>query len=354
VIVFGKLIPLNDLIRKDPAGMMGEWVARRFKGKLPFLIKVLAAERPLSIQAHPDLDQARNGFQREEAAGIPRTADLRNYRDPNHKPELICALTTFDALQGFRPLAEIMGLLDYLDLTRFMVQPETNAKARNPSLYSLFHTLFHLSRKKRDILLKELVQRTGTISPRSEVEKSAFFWITKLSRYYPGDIGIIAPLLLNAVRLQPGEALYTEAGVLHAYLAGAGVEVMASSDNVLRGGLTTKHVDPAELLKNLNFASQPVRIFREENPGAVEFIYQSPAAEFQLSRIILKQNGSYSPGRRTGPEIILCTEGSAEVLAKPASSLKLTCGDSIFIPFAVGDYLFRGEATFYRATVSCG
>lgn len=354
VIESGRSIPLSALIREDPAGMLGERVAGRFDGRLPFLLKVLAAVQPLSIQAHPDPALARNGFKREDAAGIPRDAASRNYRDPNHKPELICALTPFDAMSGFRPLPEIAGLLTYLDLTPFIPAAAWPTGPAEYSLRSFFEALINLSREEQVDLLDALIHRVSQASPRSDDEALAFSWVIKLSGHYPGDIGVIAPLLLNTVRLQPGEAFYTGAGVLHAYLAGAGVEIMANSDNVLRGGLTAKHVDPPELLKILTFTATPVRVLRGETTGGIEFIYQTPAVEFQLSRIILKGTGPYAPDRRTGPEIILCTGGSADAFRGTGQNLKLHSGDSIFIPFAAGDYLIRGEATFYRSTVAGG
>ncbi|MDP8214341.1 MAG: mannose-6-phosphate isomerase, class I [Candidatus Euphemobacter frigidus] len=347
-----RVISLRELILEDPVEMLGEQAAERFSDTLPFLLKVLSAARPLSIQAHPDIEQAREGFERENAAGIPLDALNRNYKDPNHKPELICALTPFELMSGFRDPREIAGLLTYLDLGAALPGAEILlADPTDPSLRALFEALLSISGEKRDRLLAVLLRHVAAAPPRSEKEKRAFSWVDRLSHFYPGDIGILAPILLNTFRLQPGEALYNRAGVLHAYLEGSGIEIMANSDNVLRGGLTTKYINPAELLKILSGLAGPADIVQAETTDRIEFIYRAPAREFELSRIRIVSPASFTPGRRNGPEILLCVEGSTTVIRGNNPDLQLQKGGSIFIPFGVGSYTIRGEGVLYRAAI---
>ncbi len=348
----GDSVPLDKLIRRDPAGMLGERAATKFQGRLPFLLKVLAADSPLSIQAHPDREQARAGFLKEHRAGIPVNGPQRNYQDSNHKPELLCALTPFDALCGFRPLPEIADLLSFLHLADAI--PEAETFRRSPTeegLRSLFKTLFSLRGRKKEHLLETLVERAATNPPRSEDETLTLRWIARLAGRYPGDIGICAPVLLNTIRLHPGKALYLNAGVLHSYLEGAGIEIMANSDNVLRGGLTAKHVDRTELLKILSFSGKPVSVLHGQSADGIEFVYRTPAEEFRLSRMSLSVGFPFRAAHRNGPEIILCGGGSCRITGDAGEKLKVEKGESVFIPFNAGGYRIEGESTLYRASL---
>jgi len=342
-------LPLSELIRQNPEGMLGN----RGTGRLPFLLKVLAAAYPLSIQAHPNIAQAREGYARENAAGILPDALTRNYKDRNHKPELICALTPFDALSGFRDLNEIAELLSYLKIDRevpgsseFLSNPDAN------TFQLFFRELLNLSEKHKSEFLTHLARVINQAVRRSKEDELTFDWTIRLLNFYPDDIGAFAPILLNTVRLQPGEALYMNAGILHAYLNGAGIEIMANSDNVLRGGLTSKYVDIPELLKALSFTGSPTRIIRPETTDRIEFIYPTPAREFQLSRIDLQDSVLFQSGDRTGAEIILSLGGIARVARKEEDqTLAIKKGQSIFIPFSAGDYTIRGNAILYRAAI---
>ncbi|RMH76263.1 MAG: mannose-6-phosphate isomerase, class I, partial [Actinomyces sp.] len=239
--------PLDRLVAADPQGQLGPVVAERF-GTLPFLLKVLAAARPLSLQAHPTLDQARRGFAREEAAGIPVDAPHRSYRDRSHKPELICALTTFDALCGFRHPVRTLALLD--ELATGALDPVRAALADSPDAVGLSRVLRHLLEldAAEAATLVESVVAACAAADGSEFARERRTAL-RLAELYPGDAGVVTSLLLNRVTLRPGQALFLGAGNLHAYLGGVGVEIMANSDNVLRGGLTTKHVDVPALLE---------------------------------------------------------------------------------------------------------
>ena len=224
------------------------------RANLPYLLKVLAADEPLSLQAHPSAAQAAEGFARENAAGIPVDAPTRNYRDASHKPELICALTEFHALVGFREIAQTLALLRALDVAE--LAPHVALLAAQPDaagLRALFTTWITLPQSVLDRAVPALQTACVRLAQQGREFAREARMALELSERYPGDAGVLAALLLNLVVLAPGEALYLPAGNLHAYLSGAGVELMANSDNVLRGGLTSKHVDVAELLRVLDF-----------------------------------------------------------------------------------------------------
>ncbi len=347
-----KTISLADLIRQNPARILGSEVAFNFNNKLPFLFKVLAAGQPLSIQAHPNLKKAKEGFDRENKAGIPLSAPTRNFKDDNHKPELICALTSFDAMCGFRDVNDIVEILHYLDLIKIL--PGAIELQKNPSENSLknfFSNLINSTSKEKTEFVNSLVRETSNKTPRTENEKLVFEWILKLSKKYPGDIGIFSPILLNVIRLQPGEALYLDAGILHAYLNGAGIEIMANSDNVLRGGLTPKHVDVPELLKTLTFKNGKVNIIRPEQKGESEFVYQTPVREFELSFLKISEKKHFKIMETKCSQIMLCTKGNSEIFWNSNKNLKVKKGESIFISAGTKDLKIKGNSEFYRARV---
>ncbi|MEE2046703.1 mannose-6-phosphate isomerase, class I, partial [Nocardiopsis tropica] len=256
--------PLPRLIADDPRRVLGHGTAERFGARLPFLLKFLAAEAPLSLQVHPDATRARAGFDAEERAGIPLDAPHRNYRDPHHKPELLLALEPFEALCGFREPAatgaELRGLTCELAvlLRADLAVPDTHAALR-----AALTRLLTLPDGSRERLLDEFVAEWSASGPRGAHGDI----VADLAVRYPGDPGAVASLLLNRVTLGPGQALFLPAGNLHAYLQGTAVEVMASSDNVLRAGLTAKHVDAPELLDVVDFSVLPIPYAR---PGLLE------------------------------------------------------------------------------------
>lgn len=310
---------LVDIIGDDLDGELGARARAQFGDRLPFLLKLLAADEPLSLQAHPSLDQAREGFARENAAGIPLGADHRNYKDDNHKPELIVALTEFEAMAGFRPLAETVALLHSLDcpaLERYLSMLSDGTDEEN-DLRALFTTWITIPAAARTELIGEIVAAARQALDRGALPAQhidALRNIIDLHERYPFDVGILGALLLNKFTLQPGEALYLDAGQLHAYVRGLGVEIMANSDNVLRGGLTPKHVDVPELVHVLTFNAvaspqvQPV----EDNGWQ---LYPTPIAEFSLRTAWLAEPKTVSSD---GPAIVLCTAG--EVTAQGADN----------------------------------
>jgi mannose-6-phosphate isomerase len=327
-------IALDALIARQPRDILGAQTLQRHGARLPFLFKVLAAERPLSIQAHPDRDQARAGFERENAAGIALDAAHRNYRDANHKPELIVALTPFVALKGFRSpeaIAEELRALDLRALDPLVV-------ALQDGLRSFFETL--MTRAEADTVDAVL----GALASRED-ERAR--WVRQLAAQHPHDRGALAPLFLELVELSPGQALFLPARQLHAYLRGAGLELMASSDNVLRGGLTSKHVDVPELLATLRFEPSPPQVIEPRPTDVSITTYPTPAEEFALARIEIE--GALELGARVTPAIVLCTEG--RITATGHSSQALAQGDSVLLPAGTPALALEGTGVFWLAEV---
>jgi len=352
VVRDGRRVPLAEVVARAPQAELGAASLAAHGPQLPFLLKVLAAEEPLSLQAHPDPRQAREGFEREEAGGLPRNAPDRNYRDPWPKPELLCALEPFDALCGFRPAAESRALLEALG-ARALEPVRERLAGRSPpdALRDAFTWLATLPAPARRPLVEDVVAAAARAGARSGPFADAFALVPKLAALYPADSGVATALLLRLVHLAPGEALYLPAGNMHAYLHGVGVEIMASSDNVLRGGLTAKHVDVPELLRVLRFAEDELPLVRPRPGWPGEEVYATEASHFELSRIELA--GAPFRGSVAGPEILLCTSG--EVTASDAGERHaLRKGQSLFVPARTGGYELGGAGVVFRAAVPRG
>jgi mannose-6-phosphate isomerase len=328
----GGRVSLFDAVRTDPEALLGPDRAAKWSGSLPYLLKVLAADEPLSLQAHPSAAQAAEGFARENAAGIPVDAPTRNYRDGSHKPELICALTEFHALVGFRAVPQTLALLRALDVAelaphRALLEAQPDADG----LRALFTTWITLPQSVLDRVLPALQEACVRLAQSGGGFGREARMALELSERYPGDAGVLAALLLNLAVLQPGEALYLPAGNLHAYLSGAGIELMANSDNVLRGGLTSKHVDVAELLRVLDFSPVSPPVLRGvEADGWIR--YDTDAAEFLLRRLDAEGGAAADvvPVPDAGPRILLCTGGSAEVRG-PGEDRVLERGQALWL-----------------------
>ena len=344
---------LLEAIRADPAGMLGSDAIARFGTRLPFLLKVLAVESPLSLQAHPSIEQAARGFAREEGAGVPLDAPERTYKDDNHKPELLCALTPFEALSGFRPAAEAAELFESLGVSSLDLAGELRSGAPD-ALKRAFSLLMTLPADPRARVIADVIERCERASRASPGRfAGSIGWVLKLAAQYPGDVGVVASLLLNHLSLAPLEAVYLDAGRLHAYLCGTGVEIMANSDNVLRGGLTPKHVDVPELTSVLLFDSPVIGASSTHALPSGEVCYETPAPEFQLSRVELGPDVRFRSEPR-GPEILLCVEGQAalELLAPaPAAPRPLRRGQACFLSASSPGYELRGSGRVFRATV---
>lgn len=291
-------LSLDQAILRWPVEMMGAGAAP----ELPFLFKVLAVATPLSVQTHPNAQQAQRGFAREQSAGLPRDAPTRNYPDPRAKPELVVALGPFRALCGWRPWEESRALLAAVGLT------PADRREATALLMSGSPEALSALKKSRDPLVAELLQ------------------------HHPGDTGALFPLLLRTVHLEPGQGLYLPAGNLHCYLEGIALELMGNSDNVLRGGLTPKHKDPAELLEVLDVEAPPPLVLDPDEQGG----WPSPGAPFRL-------RGAYSPVR--GPAIVLCTGGSLYL-----GDMRLLSGDSVFVPASARPQPLGGAGAGFVAT----
>ncbi|MBN1833963.1 MAG: mannose-6-phosphate isomerase, class I [Deltaproteobacteria bacterium] len=345
----GGWVPLPKLIRKDPEGILGRSTAKKFSNSLPFLFKVLAVEKPLSIQAHPNRDQARRGFSRENSQGIPLDAPHRNYKDVNHKPEIICALTPFWALTGFREMEKIVALAHRLEASRFRDRVmDSRGQTNHESLRRLFTGLLKMDRDDQHRMVAEVVK---SCEEHAGADK-AFDWTVKLNRVYPGDASVLSPLIMEIVRLEPGEALYISSGRIHSYLEGAGIELMANSDNVLRGGLTPKNIDLPELLEILDFSANQRCLFYPERGMNNEKLYRSPAEEFMLSAIFLDEGAVFVSPNERSVEIMICTEGEARITdLDQREGLSLNKGTSIMIPASTGPYKIKGKCALYKASV---
>lgn len=340
-------ISLSEFIKQDPSAVLGNDIASLY-GDLPFLFKVLAAGSPLSIQVHPDKDQAEKGFARENRMSIPPDAYNRNYKDDNHKPEIICAITPFWAMRGFRTINNILRNFLQADLPSFRGEIEQFSK--NPDsegLERFFSKIMSLEGEKKSSFIKELTEKAKTI------HTDIFDWVLRLYKKYPEDPAIAAPLYLNLVKLEPGEALYLAAGELHAYLDGLGMELMASSDNVLRGGLTPKYIDRDELKSILNFSGADPQVINPFSGQGNISVYSTPSGEFELSRIILNRNSSYEIAFDNEVQILFIAEGRVSFSAD-SSTLSAVKGESVFIPHNAGKWLAEGDAVLYRASIPSG
>lgn len=341
--------PLSEVIAADPEGELGAATVDRFGPRLPFLLKLLAAGAPLSLQVHPDLAQARTGYADEERRGVPVGAAGRNYKDANHKPELICALTPFEGLCGFRDPRATADLLEALRVDA--LKPYVDLLRAGPVDAALRETLTAVLSADR-AATAETVDAAATACARLAVDPAATDEVrdacaayASVARHYPGDPGVVAAMLLNHVRLEPGDALFLGAGVPHAYLSGLGVEIMANSDNVLRCGLTPKHVDVPELLRIVRFDAAGPGVLRPAARADGEEVYVTPIDEFRLSRFVRAESAGPRDLGVDTPQILLCTSGEPCVGAE-----RLAPGQAVFVP--AGERVeVSGAGTLFRATV---
>jgi mannose-6-phosphate isomerase len=335
----GGATDLAAWIAADPRTALGPFAA---SGRLPFLLKILAAASPLSLQAHPTPSQAAAGFARENALGVPLDASQRNYKDAHPKPELIVALSpTFDALCGFRPLNEVRELV-----TRLIAPAEALEHPQPQPLEDLLDSLSTGLRETVEWLITRgpgvptlvaLVTTLAETVPELSVARA-------LAAEYPGDPGIVISLLLNQVTLTPGEALYLPAGNIHAYLGGLGVELMAASDNVLRGGLTPKHIDVPELLGVLDFTPVPVPYLTAETPAPGVTVFRPDVPDFVLYRVHTDATVTI-----TGPAIVICTSGALTVTGA-SSSIDLERGSAAYVTPDEGSLHLSAGGTVFLAT----
>ncbi|MET4639059.1 mannose-6-phosphate isomerase, class I [Mycetocola sp. 2940] len=336
---------LADWIAADPAS------AGLREPRLPFLLKLLAAQAPLSLQAHPSPEQARDGFAREEAAGVPLDAPTRNYKDPFHKPELIFALSdSFDALCGFRPVADAAADVDALLAVPGLSGVGVEALATFRLSLDGSPDADVLRRVVRSLLTDDVSVLVDAVTDAaaSAPEIPAVDTVRLLAEHYPGDPGIVVSLLVHRVTLSRGEVLYLPAGNIHAYLRGFGVELMAASDNVLRGGLSPKHIDVAELLRVLDFTPLPVPYLAAEHAADGVDLYRPGVPDFELAHVVAADD--VSPTLEVpGPAIAIATAG-ALTLAGASGVVELRRGEAVYITPDEGSLAVGGAGELFVAT----
>jgi mannose-6-phosphate isomerase len=336
---------LDAVIAADPAGELGAECAARFGGRLPFLLKVLAAERALSIQVHPSREQAEAGYRAENKRGLAPGDKSRNYVDDWPKPEILCALTPFEVLAGMRTAADAAALLRSLEVGE--LAPLADELASGPAALSrALATVLTWPAASRGELVANVVAACERLAARGGQYAAACAATVRLASEHPGDLGIVASLLLRHAELRPGDAVFLPAGGLHAYLHGTGVELLANSDNVVRAGLTAKHIDVPELLK-LTDPAVDVPVIRPRPLDAGVTVYDSPAPEFRLFHADLGPGPVTLPGG--GPRVVLCVSG-AVTLGSGASALKVARGESCFLSAADGAVTASGPGTVFIAS----
>ncbi|OLQ73069.1 mannose-6-phosphate isomerase, class I [Photobacterium proteolyticum] len=340
--VEGETTRLADFIAADKAATIGVETDDQF-GELPYLFKVLAAEKALSIQVHPSKAQAEVGFAKEQDAGIPLSAGHRNYKDPNHKPELVYALTPYQAMNGFREIGQIVSLfrcLDIADLLELVVALEENQN--ETGLRQFFEAMLSLQGEVKETALAGLLAYA-----EQNKDDELFALILELAGQYPGDIGLFSPLMLNVLTLQPGEAMFLHACTPHAYINGTGLEIMANSDNVLRAGLTPKHMDIAELVTSTRFVSMPedkLLLAPEHSEGGLH--YPIPVPDFKFSVYHNQQDLTLTT---SSAEILFAIDGAVTVGHVNGETLTIEKGESVFIPTYADGYTVTSTGRFARA-----
>ncbi|MBC3621584.1 mannose-6-phosphate isomerase, class I [Vibrio metschnikovii] len=321
----GQKIRLSDLIASDPAHFLSANTAQTF-GELPYLFKILAAEQALSIQVHPSKSEAEQGFAKENAAQIPLTAANRNYKDPNHKPELVYALTDYQAMNGFRPINEIVehfqrvAIVPLQPLLEHLQQQQTEV-----GLKSFFTELLSFSGSEKQVAIEQLIAYA-----HRHQEQALFQLILTLAETYPHDIGLFAPLILNVLTLKPGQAMYLDARTPHAYLKGTGLEIMANSDNVLRAGLTPKHIDITELAKCTRFAEKPASTLLL-TPKITDdaLLFPVPVTDFKFA---IYPQPKQCRVNVSSAQILLAIDHDATLTAADGQTVTIHKGESVFIP----------------------
>ncbi len=341
----GKL-SLREYIHQSPEEILGEKTAAVYGESLPFLFKVLSAADPLSIQAHPDKEQAEEGFLRENRAGISLDAYNRNYRDNNHKPEIICALTPFTAMCGFKKREEIDALFSKTGSRVYAEYLRKFLISENPSaLRSFFRAYMELEPSVLTVLLKEILK---SIEGENNLESRL---IADFFKRNGTDPGVLAPLYLNVFELKPGEALFQGPGELHAYVKGTGIELMANSDNVLRGGMTSKNIDKEELLKILSCSEGRPSVLKGVPELPCVSRYETPVEEFLLRRILLDKGCSVSFENSSSAQIFLSISGKGTLLSG-GQSVPFSKGESFFLPASLPPCTVQGFGECFIASTA--
>ncbi|MEO6916159.1 MAG: mannose-6-phosphate isomerase, class I [Chitinophagaceae bacterium] len=316
---------LNEFIDKDPS-VLGEQVKNEY-GKLPYLLKVLDVKDMLSIQVHPSKKAAVTEFEKENQAGIPLSAPQRNYKDDNHKPELMLALSDFWLLHGFKPEVDLKNTLSSIPEFAFMLPIFEEG-----SYKKLYETLMKLPQEEVNRILGPLLERIVPLYEAGKLKKNdPGFWAARASLTFnqPGiiDRGIFSIYIFNLVFLHKDQAIFQDAGILHAYLEGQNMEIMANSDNVLRGGLTPKHIDVEELIKHVSFQPTHPHVILGTYISPFEEIYRSPAPDFQLSKLHITHDKQFSIVSQTA-SLFFVLNGSVALRENREKEIHLNKGDA--------------------------
>ncbi|MEZ9040920.1 MULTISPECIES: mannose-6-phosphate isomerase, class I [unclassified Vibrio] len=337
----GESRSLNVLIEIYAEAMLGSKTYQEY-AELPYLLKVLAAEKALSIQVHPTKEEASAGFEMENKKGIDINAFDRNYKDANHKPELVYALTPFLAMNGFRPYDQIVDLFTAIRCPVLQQQIDSFSGDRTESgLSQLFSGILHLNNQVKDDVLLAL------LAWARESDDSLAALVLELNELYPNDIGLLAPLMLNVIQLSPGQAMFLHAGTPHAYLKGTAIEIMANSDNVLRAGLTPKYIDVPELVNRCNFkAMNPEKIFTAPIIRGSEQQFPVPVGDFSFS---VYSEPSQSFVEVTRAEIWFAIDSDVRFEDRNGNCLVINKGESVFIPYATQSFSVTSLGRVARA-----
>lgn len=348
----GQETTLDAAIAADPVGELGEVTAERFGGRLPFLLKILAAQKALSIQLHPDRAQAEAGFVAEDARAIPREARERVYVDDWPKPEVLCALTPFEVLAGLRPAVDAAEVIDRLGVAALggLVKELRDTPERATVAHALA-TLLAWPQDERGALVADVVAAAARLAAEPGTFEAAYAAVGRMAEDHPGDIGLVCSLLMNHAVVLPGQALFMGAGGLHAYIRGTGIELMANSDNVIRAGLTPKHIDIPELVRVLDPEVEvPILTAREVAGGVGENRveeFDTPVPEFYLRRLtVISEMHVPADGL---PRILLCVDGAVTVTANDRT-LELSRGRSCFLSASDTAVTLAGEASLFLAS----
>ena len=333
---------LAQFIAEDPEAALGAAAVARFGPRLPFLMKVLAIGSPLSLQAHPNAAQAVAGFAAEEAAGVPLDDPTRNYRDARHKPEMLCALTPVEALCGFRAVEDTVAMLGELAVPELEGLREALVES---GLQRGVRWILDLADDDIPVVVSALARALPSVDIGTY--SSALHWLSRLADQYRRDRGVILALLCDFVRLEPGEALVIPAGCLHAYLSGVGVEIMAESDNVLRGGLTAKHVDVVDLQGVLDLNGDGPKRLRGVPDSTGRTSFPTDVAEFDLIRRSITDAVVLEGSR---PRLILTVDGSARLRSPDGTVLDLPRGAAAFVSAAEHGIQISGPAVVFEAS----
>ena len=338
---------LDAVIAADPAGELGAECAAQFGGRLPFLLKVLGVAKALSIQVHPSRKQAEAGYRAENERGLAPGDKSRNYVDDWPKPEILCALTQFEALAGMRTTADAAALLRALEVSELAPLAADLAGTADPAaLTRALAAILTWPAAGRGALVAAIVTACERVAAGGGEYAAACAATVRIAGDHQGDLGVVASLLLRYVVLRPGEAIFMPAGALHAYLRGTGVELLANSDNVVRAGLTSKHIDVPELLK-LTDPAVGVPVIGPRPLGGGVAVYDSPAPEFRLYRAELGPVEVTLPGAGCA-RVVLCTEGAGALRAS-SGALKAARGESCYLPARDGAVTASGPAVLFIA-----